>query len=415
LNDGRTTLAIVVNDACIIGRSVYDAAKVIAQRETGIPTDHMLVSATHSHAAVRAMHIGNGPLDDEYHEFLAQQMAAAVIEAHQNLAPAQVGFGSFDKPEFVACRRFVCRRGTVSANPFGDTDERIKSVSGTSTGVLHPAGPVDPEVSVVSLRHVDGTPLAVLANLSVHYCGGYRRGWVSADYFGVFARRVEEQLAANSPHPTPIAMMSNGTSGDAGSLSLLGKRDAPFERLEEAGRQLADEAIRVVRQIKHRVPDGLAMGQSEIELGVRRPDEKRIAWANSVLSGTQDDQPHRWTPVYARETLELSKYPTRLRIVLQGIRIGDIGIAAAPCEVFGETGLSIKRESPLPHTFTMELANGYGGYLPTPEQHRLGGYETWPARSSFLEVDAEPKIRDEVLRLLRGVSEVRKPRNGNRP
>ena len=46
------------------------------------------------------------------------------------------------------------------------------------------------------------------------------------------------------------------------------------------------------------------------------------------------------------------------------------------------------------------MANGYGGYLPPPEQHELGGYETWPARSSLLEVQAEPKIRAEVLRLL---------------
>ena len=46
------------------------------------------------------------------------------------------------------------------------------------------------------------------------------------------------------------------------------------------------------------------------------------------------------------------------------------------------------------------LANGYGGYLPPPEQHELGGYETWPARSSLLEVRAEPQIRAEALRLL---------------
>ena len=49
----------------------------------------------------------------------------------------------------------------------------------------------------------------------------------------------------------------------------------------------------------------------------------------------------------------------------------------------------------------IELANGYGGYLPPREQHELGGYETWPARSSFLEPDAESKIRGEALRLLR--------------
>ena len=69
--------------------------------------------------------------------------------------------------------------------------------------------------------------------------------------------------------------------------------------------------------------------------------------------------------------------------------------------VFAETGLAIKESSPLANTFTMELANGYGGYLPTPEQHAWGGYETWPARSSHLEVEAEPKIRAELGRLLK--------------
>jgi len=85
---------------------------------------------------------------------------------------------------------------------------------------------------------------------------------------------------------------------------------------------------------------------------------------------------------------------------LQAIRIGDIAIGAIPCEVFAETGLAIKKQSPARHTFVIELANGYHGYLPTPRQHELGGYETWPARSSRLEVAASDKIQAEMLRLL---------------
>lgn len=54
--------------------------------------------------------------------------------------------------------------------------------------------------------------------------------------------------------------------------------------------------------------------------------------------------------------------------------------------------------------YSIELANGYNGYLPTPEQHALGGYSTWPAISSHLEVDASPKIRDHLLGLLEAVS-----------
>ena len=88
---------------------------------------------------------------------------------------------------------------------------------------------------------------------------------------------------------------------------------------------------------------------------------------------------------------------------LQALRIGDLGIAAIPCEVFVEIGLEIKKKSPFATTFTTSLANGYNGYLPTPEHHRLGGYETWRARSSYLEIDASTRIVEQLLELLRQV------------
>ena len=40
------------------------------------------------------------------------------------------------------------------------------------------------------------------------------------------------------------------------------------------------------------------------------------------------------------------------------------------------------------------------GYLPTPAQHALGGYETWRARSSFLEVNASVKIEKTINELM---------------
>jgi hypothetical protein len=50
------------------------------------------------------------------------------------------------------------------------------------------------------------------------------------------------------------------------------------------------------------------------------------------------------------------------------------------------------------------VANGYAGYLPPPDQHKLGGYTTWRARSSCLEEGAEPKIVARLLELLNSVS-----------
>ena len=100
-----------------------------------------------------------------------------------------------------------------------------------------------------------------------------------------------------------------------------------------------------------------------------------------------------------------------LRFAVRGlIRSPLFSIVAIPCEVFVETGLEIKAESPIKPAFTIELANGYNGYLPTKEQHDLGGYETWRARSSYLEVDAASKITAKALDLLQELEKARAAR-----
>jgi neutral ceramidase len=50
--------------------------------------------------------------------------------------------------------------------------------------------------------------------------------------------------------------------------------------------------------------------------------------------------------------------------------------------------------------FCQTVQADYAGYLPTEEQHSLGGYETWRAKSSFLEVAAARKIEQAALELL---------------
>ena len=400
LDDGNMRLAIAICDACMIGREVFDAAKAIVTDKTGLPPDRVLLAATHTHAAIRAVHIGTSAADDEYHKFLALRIADAVLRAEKNLAPAQIGYGSFDKAEFVSCRRFLCEPGSVGVNPFGVGGERIKSVAGRSSAVIRPAGPVDPQFSILSIRHADGKPLAVLGNFSVHYCGGYRRGFVSADYFGHYAAAMEGELNAGNDRPPFVGIMSNGTSGNTGSIQRGGQSYPPFEWMKVSARNLAKDTLKVVDAIEHRADIRLAMVESELKLRVRRPDEKRLAWAKAILADSSRTLPHRWSKVYAQEAQHLGKYPVTIAIKLQALRIGDIAIAAIPSEVFAETGLAIKAKSHHKSTFTIELANGYSGYLPTAEQHELGGYETWPARSSFLELEAESKIRAEVLRLL---------------
>jgi hypothetical protein len=147
----------------------------------------------------------------------------------------------------------------------------------------------------------------------------------------------------------------------------------------------------------------LAASQAELALAIRRPDKERLAWARSVLADTWNQPAHPWKKIYAENALQLAQYPASRKLILQAFRLGGLGIVAVPCEVFAQTGLKIKQSSPLKPCFTIQLANGYSGYLPPPEQFELGGYETWPAVSSCLERQAEPKIRSELLTLLNRV------------
>ena len=84
-------------------------------------------------------------------------------------------------------------------------------------------------------------------------------------------------------------------------------------------------------------------------------------------------------------------------------------ICTTPCETYGSTGLAIKQASPFAVTMIIELANGCNGYLPPPDQFVLGGYTTWRARSSYLEVGAEPEIRETVGGLIKQVARSQRP------
>ena len=407
LDNGTERLAICVADSTMISRQVLDQAKDLVRQNTGLPIDRMLLAATHSHSVPRAIGIGQGELDKEYLELLAQGIAEAVGRAIGNLAPARAGWGTGQKPDLVFNRRWLMKPGTVPPNPFGGRTDRVKMNPRRGSGdLVKPAGPVDPEVAVLSIKHADGRPLALLANFGIHYCGGVPRGQVSADYFGVFAGRIGELLGAGRVAPPFVGILSNGTSGDISNGFDFRKpapKKAPFQWMREVAESLAQEVLRVEKGIEYRDQVSLAMCERELELGVRRPDEARLAWARDVWSKAQGKPRYTWTEIYAREAIKLAGYPPTVSPKLQALRIGELGIAAIPCEVFAETGLAIKESSPLKPTFVIEIANGYDGYLPTPEQHALGGYETWPARSSCLEVEAEPKIRRTVLDLFEAV------------
>ena len=97
--------------------------------------------------------------------------------------------------------------------------------------------------------------------------------------------------------------------------------------------------------------------------------------------------------IYARETVLLPQYAApQIKTWVQTMRIGNLGIATMPGEAFVELGMAVKQASPFETTMMIELANDYRGYIPTEEAFGAGGYETWRAKSSYLETGAAPRL-----------------------
>lgn len=399
LDDGRMRLALAVCDICVVPRGMFDEAKQIASRRTGIPTSRILMAATHTHSAPSVAPLNAIPRQPEFMRQLVDGLAEAVARAAEQLQPARIGWGAVGVPEEVFNRRWYLKQEQIGPNPFGQMDRVKMNPRAGSPDLLRPAGPTDPDVSVVSIQTAAGKPLALVANYSLHYVGDVPAGMVSADYFGEFARQIAQRLGADASF---VAMMTNGTSGDVNNINFPNPRPkvAIFERIRTVASRVADAAQAACRQMQYRDCVELAMAEREIHLAIRKASPAELERAKAVLTEKDDKKLPPLARYYAQSAVDLAGWPDTTGVKLQAIRIGGLGIVSMPCEVFAEIGLELKRRSPLRPTFVIDLANGYNGYLPTPEQHALGGYETWRATSSSLEVNASRKMTEALLEML---------------
>jgi hypothetical protein len=397
--DGKESVAIVVVDSCMMGRELLDEAKKAATEKTGIAADHMLISATHSHTAPASMGCLGTEADPAYVPFLKEKLVEAIAAAQKALKPARIGFAKQDAAAFTVLRQWIKRPDRVTEDPFGNMTVRANMHAGRVwDDVTGESGPEDPDLSLISIQSADGKPLAVLANFSMHYFGDKD---ISADYFGLFAEGLKQRI---DPQGGMVGIMSHGCSGDIYRVDYkVPEKDRPKPTIDEYTQGLLDIAMKAYTQIEYRSDVDVAMAERRMTLKYRVPDKQRLEWAQRIVAEMGDRLAKTPTEVYAREQIILHERQ-QTEIVVQALRIGPIGIATTPNETYAITGLKIKAASPLPHTMVIELANGGDGYIPPPEMHAWGGYNTWAARSAGLEVMAEPKITQAAIGLLETVS-----------
>ena len=405
LDDGTTKLAIVVCDLLGIHRSVSEEARELIQEKTGIPPACVLITATHTHSATSALGDRAKPEPElnDYQRFIVRRIADGVTSAVNNLKPAQLGIGSVEVPEHLFNRRWHMRPGTMPPNPFGTQDLVKMNPPSGSPNLVEPAGPIDPVISLISVRDATGKPLSVFATYSLHYVGGVGNGHISADYYGVFCTRLGQLLQTEQQDPPFVALLANGTSGDINNINFKTPRPGkqPYEQMRYVAHDVAEKVHATLPSLKYRDDITLAARYREPKLAWRRPTPEQKQWAEQTIAkGPQSKADLSF--IYAERATVLASYPETTPVPVQVLRIGDVCIGTMPCEVFCEIGLEYRNRSPLQPAFMVSLSHGYFGYLPTPRQHDLGGYETWIG-TNRLEREASIKLLNELIEMTKEV------------
>jgi hypothetical protein len=369
LKDEKVSIAIVSVDLI-----VFASQKVIAEAKAKWGVDHVILSATHTHAGMnpRGMLIkppaapdwtrsGKAPAEtvdwpglsaDPWYAETEAKIVAAIGQAMKNRFAARIvaGKGPFESAYMAHNRRLV-HDGRVSAlweNP----DRR-------------PTQPIDPTVGVIRVEDQSGKPRAFAVHYACHPVALMGAGVVSRDFPGAMVDDLEQELGDDC-----LGMFLQGAQGDLDPYDLHNLRgENRFNIARQSGISLAKGALRVAEDLK-------GSGQCP-KLQVR---ESLLTLPNRNGNKSTD-------------------------VGLLTVLIGrDLALVAIPGEPFIQHQLDLTAKSPVANTFILGLAyHGQGTpfvvYIPTVQAVREGGYGA--TECSFLAADAGEKIVAEAVLSIR--------------
>jgi len=364
-----------------LARAVAEAA--------GMDARDVVVSCTHTHAGPETPGslLADVPKNHAYLEKLTTALVDCAREAKDAAHPAAAAWAA-GRAHIGYNRRLTWADG--SASMYGDASR--PDFSGLE-------GPDDPSHAVLHVTTPEGGTVAVVHNNCCHSTVLEGDTYSSADYPGEARRLVRTGLGDDVP-----VLYLNGACGDVAPWNMLeGKRPERATRLEQVGRSLADETLRLVADAKPRRDAELAHISEDVSVGVRLPTDEELRRAEEVKA-LGEEKAGRWEYVLsAWGVLKLQELfaadPTDV-LTLHALRVGDCMIATNPCELFCRYGLDIKRRSPAPVTMVSELTAGAKGYCPTPAAIAGGGYSGYVNAWCRLEPEAGRMVVERTASML---------------
>ena len=385
-SDGNDTLLLITVTVGDFNNSVDLELRQKVSEKCGVPTENIILAATHTHSAPNVSGVeGWGEIDRSFIDsILLPALLKASSDALSGMTPAELGSAS-GRSEVGINRRQQNRGGRVALGQ-------------------NPWGCFDPTMTVVTVRSRDDH--RGIINL-IHYgCHGTAcgiSGDITRDWSGVMTDRVEKETRT-------LTAFINGAIGDVGPRLTNGHTTGDITHVEELGSYAALDAMRIAKQVKSFSVPGMKLKHGVVGLPyqehpspeyiareLERPGDpsklinidylryKHLVEVKALLDSGNDRVPDDFT------------YPTTIAV------IGDIALIPFPFEIFSEISMRLREYSGFQNTLCLSCANGYNAYLPTEDQLCRGGYEVGVFRYASvysLADNTDENIINENLRIL---------------
>ncbi len=356
VHDGENALVIAGVDLLWLDRALTDQAAAEASERTGVPVDAILVSCSHTHSGpytASRPHMKERVRDEGYLRSLPGKITESIVTAFESAQPAVLSLGRSLVYNGLHHRRVIAKHDGMAVNTWmHDVLDDLDAVP----QVLGTAGPIDPELWVARFDSLAGTTLGMLVNFSLHANHSELHRW-SADYPGVIAGHMAQAYGEQA--------VSVFTPGACANVNPSYDRDT---WREGAGR-IALKAVDACRRAKKiEGPIRVSAIRKDMLVPRRNPYSQNEEVIERSWPGRKEH--------FLSRIEHMAQAPEQLSAPVSAARLGPLGIATNPGELFVEWGLEIKRRSPFPHTIVSELTNDRIGYQPDDAAFEKAGYET---------------------------------------
>ena len=385
LDSGVEKIAVIAVDVCALKeKNIWNIRDGISKK-TGLKGKSIIIACSHTHSGPATVGFFNMS-EENYIKTLEKALIELAVGTSRKLEDASIGIGTGREETISEYRRLITKEGKIVMNWEGYNQEDI----------VGPAGEPDPEIGVIKIAGSDGRIIALIYNHAGHPCVlGSESFSISPDYPGYSSKIIEQELDC-------IALFTNGAEGSVDIPFFEGRG---LEGIENKGKLLAKEVIRVSKGIKLNENPFVSLVSSRLSIPKYRLDPDLIKWAEEKTINSEDSVQKTACiaisdEIYARQVLWLNnRNEKHFEIEIEGVAIDDTLILTIPGELYTEIGLEIKERSSFGNTFIFGLTNGYQGYIPTEKAFLQGGYGSQPGEMARFYPRAERMIVEKCIKI----------------